>query len=354
MINRNLSNRRGLSPLNLAFLDIMSCGLGAVVLIFLLIKHNVDTNTNDINSITKDTTSLVEMNLVLNQEVNALTENLIKNIEEISKLNKNLNNNLIKEKDLKKINEDIEISNKNLKNKIQNDEKELVKNDTISLKGSGEEVYLTGMKVEGEFIVLILDSSASMSEEKIINIIQRKISSNQIKAEGRKWLQAVRALKWLLLRLPEESNFQFLSFNEKLFNHNIGNIWKKSKDEEAISQALISLSSLFPDKGTNLLLSLKQIKKMSPKPTNIYLITDGLPTISSRKNPLDKNKNLVTYKERLRIFKESENFFNKNFLNTVFNVILLPMEGDINATQLYWNLTNRTGGLLISPSKDWP
>ena len=37
-------SRRKLSAFSLSFLDIMSCGFGAAVLLFLIIKHNVDTN----------------------------------------------------------------------------------------------------------------------------------------------------------------------------------------------------------------------------------------------------------------------------------------------------------------------
>ena len=35
-------SRRGFSAISLSFLDIMSCGFGAVVLLFLIIKHHVD------------------------------------------------------------------------------------------------------------------------------------------------------------------------------------------------------------------------------------------------------------------------------------------------------------------------
>ena len=35
-------NRREFSAFSLSFLDIMSCGFGAVVLLFLIIKHQVD------------------------------------------------------------------------------------------------------------------------------------------------------------------------------------------------------------------------------------------------------------------------------------------------------------------------
>ena len=36
------NKRRGFSVFSLSFLDIMSCGFGAVVLLFLIIKHHAD------------------------------------------------------------------------------------------------------------------------------------------------------------------------------------------------------------------------------------------------------------------------------------------------------------------------
>ena len=38
-----MANKRKFSTGNLAFLDIMSCGFGAVILVFLIIKHDVNT-----------------------------------------------------------------------------------------------------------------------------------------------------------------------------------------------------------------------------------------------------------------------------------------------------------------------
>jgi hypothetical protein len=36
------------------------------------------------------------------------------------------------------------------------------------------------------------------------------------------------------------------------------------------------------------------------------------------------------------------------------NVILLPIEGDPQASPEFWNWTASTGGLLISPAESWP
>ena len=44
-----MAKKRKFSTFNLAFLDIMSCGFGAVILIFLIIKHDADTQVENIN-----------------------------------------------------------------------------------------------------------------------------------------------------------------------------------------------------------------------------------------------------------------------------------------------------------------
>ena len=39
MASNSKSNRRAVNPLSLAFLDVMFCGFGAVILIFLILDH---------------------------------------------------------------------------------------------------------------------------------------------------------------------------------------------------------------------------------------------------------------------------------------------------------------------------
>jgi hypothetical protein len=36
------------------------------------------------------------------------------------------------------------------------------------------------------------------------------------------------------------------------------------------------------------------------------------------------------------------------------NVILFPMEGDGAAAGAFWTLANKTGGVFLVPSADWP
>lgn len=49
-----LRKRRKSEGFNLAFLDIMSCGLGAVVLVFMLVKHNVGNVPVETDLLTAD------------------------------------------------------------------------------------------------------------------------------------------------------------------------------------------------------------------------------------------------------------------------------------------------------------
>ena len=52
--------RRQFTTFNLSFLDIMSCGFGATVLVFLIIDHSVKTETKDLNRDLMSEVSMLE------------------------------------------------------------------------------------------------------------------------------------------------------------------------------------------------------------------------------------------------------------------------------------------------------
>ena len=41
--------KRSINVFNLAFLDVMSCGFGAVILVFLIINHSTERNKAEVN-----------------------------------------------------------------------------------------------------------------------------------------------------------------------------------------------------------------------------------------------------------------------------------------------------------------
>ena len=69
--------KRSFTTFNLSFLDIMSCGFGAVVLVFLIIDHSIEAHSQDLN---KDLLS----------EVNLLEEDIADGEEGLVKLRNTL------------------------------------------------------------------------------------------------------------------------------------------------------------------------------------------------------------------------------------------------------------------------
>jgi hypothetical protein len=87
---------------------------------------------------------------------------------------------------------------------------------------------------------------------------------------------------------------------------------------------------------------------LNPKPDNVIMITDGLPT-QGTSPPLVRKT--IDGDDRLKLFDRA---FAKYPRNVPFNVILMPMEGDPSAPAAYWVAARSTGGSFMSPSKDWP
>ncbi|MDT8311820.1 MAG: VWA domain-containing protein, partial [Methylophaga sp.] len=112
--------------------------------------------------------------------------------------------------------------------------------------------------------------------------------------------------------------------------------------------------------GTNLQKGLNAINKFAP--SNLYVITDGLPTKGESQyrslnpfakcNSLTGNAQTISGDCRKRLFQQTVQESNRQ--GTQVDVILLPLEGDPDAVNQYWLWAASTGGLLISPASNWP
>ncbi len=70
------------------------------------------------------------------------------------------------------------------------------------------------MKIGGEHILLAFDTSASMLDDTIVNVIRRRNMSDDSKRDAPKWRRAVRTVEWLTAQFPLDSQFQIYGFNE--------------------------------------------------------------------------------------------------------------------------------------------
>lgn len=343
---------------NLAFLDIMSCGLGAVVLVFMLVKHNVGSSSSETDLLTGDVQRLELQEVELQQTLAQLRNISQSKAEDIALLRAKLAHlqqsisqnklSLVQKKDqlaaLKK-----DISSRPIAQK----------DDLVEDDRGGEEQYLMGLKVEGRRIAVLVDSSASMTDEKLLDIIKRKNGSAAGKKQGPKWQRTRKTVRWLLARVPKTSQLVVISYNGSVRTLGSAN-WQKA-DNPATLQAMYSdLDTIVPEGATNLQKGLQAVSGRGA--TDLYVVTDGLPTVGESRyaslNPFASCSSLlgrsstISGECRVKLFRQS--IKDSKLGNLKVNVILLPIEGDPDAANEYWGWAALSGGLMISPALNWP
>ncbi len=215
--------------------------------------------------------------------------------------------------------------------------------------GDGERQYLTGLRLGGDNILILLDSSSSMLDQTIVNVIRRRNMPDEDKRQAEKWQRAIRTIEWITANLPREANFQLMTFNTeaKATLPNTETTWLKTSDPELLNKAVENLKQVTPTGGTSLQNAFIAARSMQPHPDTIFLIVDSLPTQGTEA----PRRTAISGRERVSLFSDALNELPQ--ISTV-NVILFPMEGDPIAAPSYWRLAQMTGGSFLSPSKDWP
>ena len=216
--------------------------------------------------------------------------------------------------------------------------------------GTGDRQYLTGLRVGGERILLLVDVSASMLDETVVNILRMRNMSEGKKLMSQKWQRTLSTVDWLAAQMPLESQFQIYAFNTKTWALAEGTDgkWLKANDPNAMSEALEKLRKTVPADGTSIENAITALNALTPKPDNVIMVTDGLPTQGAGAPLIRKT---IDGDARLKLFERA---FAKYPRAVPFNVILMPMEGDPMAPSAFWLASRETGGSFMMPSKDWP
>lgn len=335
----------------------MSCGLGAVILVLMLVKHDVEHVSDEPERLTADLERLKQTEEELSAKVvdvlraKAATAGQLEALEsEVSRVQREIDQKQVEITERRSEAETLEETIKT----IEVDDN----TDVIEDQQTGEENYLIGLRVEGKRIAILVDSSASMTDEKLIDIIRRKNMSPVDRVQAPKWQRTRRVANWLLARLPRDTSVQVVSFNEQA--EVLGAPGTSGGDASGLGQIAADLGRVVPGGATNLAAGLKAIE--SHNPTDIYLITDGLPTAGTSGykslNPFSGCSALwggsasISGECRARLFRHTVNNAGLDKVRT--NVILLPLEGDPEAAAHYWRWTALTNGLTISPAVTWP
>ena len=361
--------RKKLNVFSLSFLDIITCGLGAIILLFVLINAKSaarrDTLTSELRgeadriavAVLEGKKNLIELRNDLEQTWQELaqTQGLSRRMLEILNAKKfeladSDKDTLATEEhvnrlkaDLKSLEEDVRRLRAGAKARDE------LGNRLRPFPGQGDRQYLTDLKMGGRRIFILVDSSASMLDDTVVGIIRRRNLHEKEKLKSSKWQRVVATVDWLTAQLPAASRYQIYTFNETAapLRADSAGVWLNAGDVEQLNQTVARMHQVVPQKGTSLLNAFDALAQLKPAPDNIFLLTDSLPTMGARK-PWRKR---VSGKKRLSLFEAAVRRLPSR---VPVNIILYPMEGDPVAASAFWKLAKDTTGSFFSPSRDWP
>lgn len=360
--------RRSTSTFNMSFLDVMSCGFGAIILFYMIISAQVSVRSDQANiellgetnrmeeeilSGRKDLVRLrtrVDESMELKSRREAEQERLQAQLDELrEKLSELDTTSLAARESVEELQSDIkklETARKKLLSDIEAQDTESGPN-VRAYVGEGNRQYLTGMKMDGKRILILVDASASMLGRTYVNAIVYRNMADDLKLRTPKWRNAIDAVDWITTRIPKDADFRIMAFNTSAWDVSDGE-WQPVADGKRLDAAINRLRTTVPENGTSLYNAFATVQSMETRPDNIYLLTDGLPT-QGRKTP-DKEK-LIRPDNRIKFFNQAMDQLPGG---VPVNVLMFPMDGDPDAAGLFWRLAIDTRGSFMTPSSDWP
>jgi hypothetical protein len=360
---------REINVFSMSFLDVISAGFGAVVLLFMIINARVDLRSE---SQLKDLTSEAKrMELKVEtgrKNLAQVREDLERMVQEWASL-RGMRDQLVNEirdtqnqavtaaaddEARKAAIEKLRAELKQLETQTQELSAASIQpsdaGDRIrAFQGEGNRQYLTGLRMGGKHVVILVNASASMLDRTLVNVIRRRNMSPAQQKEAPKWKQVVGTVDWLTTQIQPGTQIQVIAFSDKATSliPNTDGKWVTVTNGSELQAAVDALKGMYPKGPESLHAAFNAARALDPKPDNIYLLVDKLPTMGEIVPP----RQGVTGKERLDHFNRA---VRQLPVGVPVNVILFAMEGDPNAAPAYWTLALRTGGSLLAPSEDWP
>ena len=223
------------------------------------------------------------------------------------------------------------------------------KPDPVPIPNVKRRQYLTGFKLEGQYVLFLVRASGSMVSDDIDEAIAMQSQSDEVKRQSKKWQRVVRSVQWLISSLPGDAAFQVMLFAEDtvplLDRYAVD--WIDRNDGDAIKEVIEALGEVVPNGGANLERAFGLVRSMPTVPSSLVLLTDGLPTQSDSYASGD----FVTDVDRVRFFNAAAQIAAPDI---PINTILYPLVGDPASPFLFWQLADRTKGALVSPAPSWP
>lgn len=360
-------SRRSTEIFSLSFLDCICCGFGAVVLFFTIVnaQSGVDRTrqTEELSAevsrreeeVLEGVKNLVVLRNTLEKaesDTATAASRATRLIEELQRTRDQGSiydaTSLARREHIDKLKADVRALEQGVKRLEAGSLDKAPPGNQIKARRGADQRFITGLQLRGQRILVLLDVSASMLHDDVVNVIRLRNTSDETKRQAAKWRRAVEVTAWIASQMPDGRKYQVYGFNTQVRPLLDGEGWLTGGDDASIDRLLETLDSVVPAEGTSLLNAFAASRKLSPAPDQIILITDGLPTQGATAPAIRK---YIDARGRTKLFDEAIASVSSR---TPIDVVLLPMRGDNPAGHRFWNLARRTGGSYLMPSKDWP
>ncbi len=219
-----MRRRNTISTFSLSFLDIMFCGFGAVILLVLIINANTVRSRRETHEDLRAEVSRIEQEILVGREhLVELKNSLQVKEEDVTRAqgkSKEALSLLASTKEEIAAFRNRTIASKEKSNRLESDLKNLDRENkrlaseleahqdqgskVRRFEGDGNRQYLTGLKLGGKRVLLLVDTSASMLDETIVNIIRRRNLDDETRRKSAKWQKTVKTVEWLIANLPPD------------------------------------------------------------------------------------------------------------------------------------------------------
>ena len=371
-----LGRTRGTGPtaMGLAFLDVLCCGLGSAVFLLLVIQYGPTPVASD-NLRVADAAARVKSDL---EEVGESIADLESLLEAVAHT---VQSRLAA---LQAVGGLSDIQKRQIADAAAalGAERERLDAEAAALETMRTSVPvppatprqdLTGLGVEPDRVAVFLDSSGSMLDRSLVGILRLRVSANHLKLAAGKWTAARNAARWVYDRVPDGGRYRLFHFDDSLHDVVGGTLpsgsiaWQRKANKALVPAQQTSiekaLGELVPDGATDLRQVFEIAARLAPVPSQLVLITDGLPTVPGDR-PLQRLRScprpranttpLIAASCRASIFADAAAVARRLLPRTRIDVILLPLEGDADAAGHYWDLARSRGGRLLTPAHGWP
>jgi len=348
--------RREVEVFSISFMDCICCGFGAVLLLFILTTgQRTDFNERDLTEM-RDRIARMEKELNVDREViERLAKSVaIDDLDLVSLRDQNSKDELKvtqRKNELQLLLQQLSTLKDAMAKLMEEKEAMPTQDDTppLPIPNIDRRQYLTGIRMEGDYVLFLVRASGSMLDDTIDGAAARLGDPDYLKREAPKWQRTLRAIEWLIASLDPETHFQILLFNEETVPilPARADEWFSPRDQQTIAEVVTRLRSVVPKGAANMERAFNTVRFMPRLPDSMVLITDGLPTMSDS----FVSSGAVGEEQRVRFFEIAVRQLPPRI---PVSTILFPFSGDPAGPALFWELGNNTRGAMVSPSKSWP